>query len=565
MKSKIKIRTMKDDLANAGNNINDENEELLKAKQDQNKSDITAVGMAGSNTTPITTSNKLKDGEISELKNLIKRISEDDDKKNSEKEPAIKEDAPINMADEKTASEQQEQVSSKNDEKKELKNLIDKISETIEKGEDKTVQAESSDDRIEKKKKKEEDEAEKTEENKQSFWSDVSKKLKDGRSAEPQRINAIKEEDQSITKSVEDIKSVSEESKKEEYGDSGVIEKKEMIETKKDLEEEEKIKKNFYDNDDYQSPENRLIFGKQKKYSSVSKRIKLKDKKDEMEDLKSTSGIKEKQEIISEKEKYKKLKNRVIKKYNIKLFLLPWKKIIPISTILIILFGATYYVLVKELTVPPVEPPMIITGTEIEKFAKIKNVVNFTKNDIGKIGFKENAINEKFWLDSKAGELRIVIKDNDNIIPLKEALRGAEIETEDFPNSFWETTTESYNIFAIKTEENSFRLAVAIESNNIVSLLKTMEDWEQENVDKRKMFNVFEPFFTDSKTEEGFDQQFESTNYGDTHIRYINLPSKNISFDYFASDNTLIIVTSKENAGRIIDILNDDYYNDYQN
>ena len=32
----------------------------------------------------------------------------------------------------------------------------------------------------------------------------------------------------------------------------------------------------------YQPPENRLVFGKQKKYSSVSKRIKLKGKTDEM-------------------------------------------------------------------------------------------------------------------------------------------------------------------------------------------------------------------------------------------------------------------------------------------
>jgi len=540
---------MRDDLANTKDN--DKNEGLLEAKQNQNKPNIATTGMIGSNAMSNTAPSKLKDKEVSELKTLIEKISKDSDEKNLKEEHMKKEDAPINIANEKTTTEQGEELGSKNDEKKELKNLIDKISKTIEKGEDKIE-------------KKEKDEMKKTEENKQSFWSDVSQKLKDDKPAEPQKINEIKEikkEDQLITKNVEDIKSASKENKKKEYSDSGVIEKKEMIETEKDTRERKEIKKNLYDNDDYQSPENRLIFGKQKKYSSVSKRIKLKEKKDEIEDLKSTSGIKEKQKIISEKEKYKKLKNRVIKKYNIKLFLLPWKKIIPMSAILIILFGAAYYTLVKKFVVPPLEPPAIIVGTEIEKFAKIENAINFTKDDIGKMGFKENAISEKFELDSEIRELRIVIKDNENIVTLKEALRSVEIEIEDFPNSFWETTTESYNIFATKTEKNSFRFAIAIESNDIISLLKTMEDWEQESVNKRKMFNVFEPFFMDSKLEENFGQQFESTNYENIYIRYINLPSKDTSFDYFASDSTLIITTSKESASRIIDILNDNYYN----
>ena len=568
MKGKIKIRTMKDDLADA-NNTTDKSEELLEAKQSQNKPNIATAGMVGSNAMPNTAPGKLKNEEVSELKNLIEKISADSDKKNIEKKDVKKEDVVMDIAGKKTIGEQQKQVDLKTDEKKELKNLIDKISETIEKEEDKTVQTESSDDKLEEKK---EDKTEKTEEDKQSFWSDVSKNLKDNKLAEPQKINATEEKNQPITKNIEGIKSVSEENKKEEYGNSGVLIKDKIEETHpqplsrgelvKDAGEKKEIRKNFHDDADYQPPENRLIFGKQKKYSSVSKRIKLKEKKDEIEDMKNTDEIKEKQQVISEKEKYAKLKNRVIKKYNIKLFLLPWKKIIPIAIILIILSGAIYYTLVKEFTVTPPDPPVVIIGTEIEEFAKIRNTIEFTKDDIAKMGFKENAINERF-MDNEVEELKIIIKDNGNIIPLKEALGSVNVETGDFPNNFWETITKSYNIFAIKTEQNAFRFAIAIESNNIASLLKTMGNWEQESVDKRKMFNVFEPFFTDSKIEENFDQQFESTNYEYIYIRYTNLPDKNTSFDYFAKDGLLIMATSKENTNRIIDILNSDNNYDY--
>ncbi len=559
MKGKIKIRTMKDDLANA--NDDDKNEELPKAKQDQSKTDIDTAEISGFSAMPGANSNKLKDEEIGELKNLIERISKDDDKKNPEERPVEteKKDAATNIADEKIISK--EQADSKSDEKEDLKNLINKISETIDEKDDEPIQRENIDNELSKEKESE------TEKNKQSFWNDISEKLKDDESAKPQKASVIEEKDQVATKIVKDIESIDEKNKEEEYNNSGILAKKSLFETEEDLEEKKETRKKIYDNDNYQPPENRLIFGKQKKYSSVSKRIKLKEKKDEIEDLKNTNEIKEKQKIISEKEKYEKLKSRVIKKYNIKLFSLPWKKIIPISITLIVLSGTIYYILIKELVITPPDPPIAIIGTEIEKFAEIENAVEFTKDNIVKMGFKENAVNEKFRLNDGVEELRIIIKDNDNIVSLKEALKGMGIETGDFPNSFWETTTENYNIFAIKTKENAFRFAIAIESNAISSLLETMENWEQEDVDKRKMFNVFEPFFMDSRIEENFGQRFESTNYKYIYIRYINLPNQNISFDYFASDNILIMATSKENTNRIINILDNDYnyYNEYEN
>ncbi|MCK5122882.1 MAG: hypothetical protein KAQ87_01925 [Candidatus Pacebacteria bacterium] len=547
MKGKIKIRTMKDDLASSDN----ESGKLLKEEQGQKKPDIATAEISGSVVAPDTTSGKLKDEEIDELKNLIERISKNDDEKESVKKDTEEETAIVDTASEEKATEQEEkQVDLKSDDKKELEDLIDKISETIDKKENQEVQTEKTDDELEEKRAAE---IEKTEEDKQSFWNNISKKLKDDKPTEPRKI----------TKRVEDIKNIEKENKEKEYKNSGVLTKEKSLKTEKEPEKKKEAIKSFYNDDGYQSPENRLIFGKQKKYSSVSKRIKLKEKKDEIEDMKSTAEMKEKQKIISEKEKYKKLKSRVIKKYNIKLFSLPWKKIIPIALLLIILSGAIYYVLVRKLTPTPFEPPVVIIGTEIKEFAQIKSSIEFTKDDIVKMGFKESAINEKFGRDDDIKELRIVIKDDNNIVSLKEALEDIRIETKNFPDSFWETTTESYNIFAIKTGTNAFRFAIAIESNDLVSLLKTMGDWEQESVAKKKMFKVFEPLFTDSKIEERFDQRFEFTNYGYTYIRYINLPTKDISFDYFAKNNILVIATSKENTIRIIDILNYDYNYDY--
>jgi hypothetical protein len=566
MEGKIKIRTMKDDLADT------ENEELseieLKARQDKNKISVAQTKITGSGAIPGAPLNKLKDEEISELRSLIKKISKTTDEEIPEKKQIEEQASEKNIAAEITsgeiASKQQEQYDLKDDKEKgvddktkELKNLIDKVSKTVEKEKDQaTKEFDIKTPAIEK-----DGEIKKEENNKQSFWGNISEKLKNNKSPESQKINELRKKDKQITESVKDIKNASEEIAKKEYSDSGVLTKKESPEIKEE-ENEKEINKSFYGND-YQSPENRLIFGKQKLYSSVSKRIKLKEKSDDIENLKTVDGTKEKQNIISEDEKYKKLKNRVIKKYNIKLFLLPWKKIILISIVLIVLTGAAFYVFVKKLTPPPIEPPVIIAGTEIEDFAKIRSEVEFTKNDIAKMGFKENNINKKFRLSMGAEELRVVIKHNGNMILPRDAMESIKINTDDFPKEFWETVTKSYNIFALKTGKDSFKFAIAVESNDIVSLLKTMRTWEEESVDKKKMFNVFEPIFTDSKIEENFGQSFESANYKQAYVRYLNLPDQNTSFDYFASNDTLIITASKENTFRMIDILSNDNYYDY--
>ena len=154
MKDKMKIRTMKDDLANT------ENEELSEVKQDQNKTNIAPVKTAGSNIMPGATPGKLEDKEIDELKNLIKRISKNTDKKIPAEKQTKKEDVATGIItdtmSEKIVSKQQEQtnlkIDEKDDGKKELENLVNKVSKTIEKKDDQIVQAENLEGKLDDKK-----------------------------------------------------------------------------------------------------------------------------------------------------------------------------------------------------------------------------------------------------------------------------------------------------------------------------------------------------------------------------------------------------------------------------
>lgn len=539
MKTKIKIRTMKDDL------VDTENNNFSEEEQDQNKINITSKKtMASDMALPGAASDgKLKDSEVNELKDLLKKISK-----------ISEEEAP----EEKQADSESSAAAKITDDKsKELRDLIAKVSKSIDLGEKTAVEAPAAE---------KENGIKETKEDEQSFWSDISEKLKEDKlseAKEAKKINEIKREDQLIKKNIADIQDATEKAMIKEDSDSGILRRNELQE--KEDEEKREEERSFH-KINYQSPENRLIFGKQKRYSSVSKRVELKEKKDtdDIADLKNANEMKEKQAIISESEKYRKLRNRVIKKYHIKLFSLPWKKIILLSIVLVASAGAVFYLSMKTLTPTPPTPPPVIVGTETQAFAKIKNRVEFTETDAAKAGFKEITINREFELNSGVKELRVIIKQGDNITSPRDALESIGVITKNFPEDFWETTAETYSILALKTGKNTFRLAIAIESNDIASLLNTMRNWEQESVDEKKLFRVFKTIFTGDKIDEGSNQVFESTNYNYAYIKYINLPDENTSFDYFASDNTLIIAASKENAFRIIDILNANNYYDYE-
>jgi len=579
MSNKIKIRTMKDDLADANNAnnisvINNENKKPVEKKQDLNrlnKSDIAAAKTDNSNTVSTATPNKLKDEEISELKNLIGRISEDSedsDEKKLEEENVEKKDT-VNIAD-----------------KKELKDLISKISETIDKKKDEAIQTENVAVGLNEEKKKEgtdikkvkeelrkeneqkevETEIKKIAENKQSFWSDISKKLKDNESTEPQKINAIKEKERLITKNIEDIKNIKkkdEEDKKEDYSNSGILTKKEPLETKEKTEEKKEIKKNSYNSANYQPPENRLIFGKQKKYSSVSKRIKLKDKKDEIEDLKNADEIKEKQKVISEKEKYLKLKSRVIKKYNVKLFLLPWKKIIPTAIILIILTGVVSYFIFSNIKQPVSAPPAPIVGNELKEFSDVKKEIIIAKKDLEKFNNLETDALKIFNSDRNIEVIKLLVVDNEidkNILPLQETLDAIDIinleeKINYLPENFLGVATNNYSLLLFKTKQNTTRYGLAIETNNKHSMSEIMKQWEEEKSINKKMTTVLKPLFRSDRSFEEIDNPLSIVIYKNIEIRYLNLVNEDTALDYFIYKNILVIATSKDSAFIIADLL----------
>ena len=80
---------------------------------------------------------------------------------------------------------------------------------------------------------------------------------------------------------------------------------------------------------------------------------------------------------------YKKLKKSIIQKYNIKLFFLPWKKIIPVAIIALTLTGLVSWYIISMIKPPePPEPLMAIVGSEIEEFLNIENTITITEEDL---------------------------------------------------------------------------------------------------------------------------------------------------------------------------------------
>ncbi|NOQ67918.1 hypothetical protein GQ568_00580, partial [Patescibacteria group bacterium] len=102
---------------------------------------------------------------------------------------------------------------------------------------------------------------------KKSFWKNISEKLK--KSSDSEKINAL-----SSKKKISDIKTNDDSKAKEFASQSGILRDNKDTKKKGASQKENLSKKAYYDKS-HISPNERLIHGKQKFYSSVSKRIKL--------------------------------------------------------------------------------------------------------------------------------------------------------------------------------------------------------------------------------------------------------------------------------------------------
>lgn len=565
MSNNLKIKTMKDDLA-----------ELVKQQsgfsQTEKQEDLSAVvsgikpskaekvkfGSGAASSSTVIAKKGKQDAEISELKNLIGRISKTAPEKEhlaqqqasrqksmpafektSTKEEIIRDQKALKKnftVIKPTASKKSGPESNKMNE---LKDTISKFLKIVKKdSKAKTTDKLAAETKIVADKEK----------TKKSLWSVILEKFK--KTKYPEKTNKL--ENKNLEKKAEEGK---------EYNKSGILTTKrtEEISKIKDESEKEAKKDYLFDKNQYIKPENRLIYGKQKYYSSVSKKIKPKEQADGIENLKSVTGQKQK-EVLSEKEEYKKLRQGIMKKYHIKLFFLPWKKIAFVSIVILASVGLiTYYITSKITPLPPPPLPSIVAGAELEEFAQIKDKVEITQKNIAIPGFLEIKAEEKFNADNNIEIVKLLIKDNNekSIAPLKEALGNIKIDINNLPENFWGVTTNNYNLFVFKTKQGTPRLGIALKSNDIHSLSKIMEDWEKERIENRKITTLLKPLFMGDEAFEDTSRSFKSASYKNTQIRYIHLPDQNAALNYFIYRDILVVATSKDITFKMIDLISE--------
>ncbi len=387
---------------------------------------------------------------------------------------------------------------------------------------------------------------------KKSFWSNISEKLKKGDNRE--KISEIK--------TVPSKKIL--EDKVEKHNKSGVL-----AGNNKKIEKTEKDKSFYLKSDEYVFPENRLIHGKQKFYSSVSKRIKLREDKGEMEGLKNASDIKKKQKILSREEEYKRLKKSIISKYHVKLFQLPWKKIIPVSLIIILVAGASFYYAMSVLVPKPVSllPPDVAYGEELSEFINIEKKITISEGSLRGFDSLETGAKDIFDANRKIKIIKLVIvntedKENRNILSLQNSFDAFGVNKNSLPERFLEISANKYDFFIFKTKDEHIRYGIAIGLKDRYLMSEIMKEWEEERSANKKMITVFKPLFASDKNYGDIYRSFNSENYNGVEIKYVHLIDENTALNYFIYNNNeedgndlLVVTTSRNDAHTIVDLL----------
>ena len=379
---------------------------------------------------------------------------------------------------------------------------------------------------------------------KKSFWKKISGKIENVSDSE--KINVLSDKNK-----FSDIKTNSN-SKTEKFNNqSGILRSNKDTKQKEIFKKEDSSKKAYYDKN-YMPPDERLIHRKQKFYSSVSKRIKLKEEKNELKDLKAAAKMKKQEKIITKEEEYKKLKQGIIQKYHIKIFSLPWKKIISIAFIALLLTGAASWLIFSYIKPPePPEPPALAVGSELKEFSDIEKKITMARLDLKRFNSLEVDALTIFNSDNNIKIIKLIVFDNKidkNILSLQEALDAISIINIEeginhLPEGFLKTTTNDYNLFLFKTKKNSIRYGLAIKINNEYVMSELMKKWEEEKSKNKKMTTVFKPLFKNDRNFEDILSSVSTTIYNNVEIRYVSLIDKETALDYFIHKNILVFTT----------------------
>jgi len=355
-------------------------------------------------------------------------------------------------------------------------------------------------------------------------------------------------------------------SKTEEDGKFEKYSERSGILQRNDRQKEEPDKKSLSEktyNENYTPPSERLAWEKQEFYSSVTKKINPREEKGEIESLKNADMIKNRQ-ILSKDEEYKKLKYSIAKKYHINLFSLPWKKIISVAVIMLALTAiATYFVFSETSPFVPKITPNIVIGNEIEEFSSLEKEIIISKKNLKGFNNLESEALNIFNSGNNIKIIKLLAVDNEEekkILSLSEALDSIGVvnikeNINHLPNGFLQAVTNNYNLFIFETDKGTIRYGLAIKANDRDSLFGIMRAWEKEEAKNKKMSSIFKPLFINDKNFEEDLSPFSTSFYKNIEIRYVHLVNKDTALNYFFYEDILVFTTSKETAFTMVDFL----------
>ena len=106
----------------------------------------------------------------------------------------------------------------------------------------------------------------------------------------------------------------------------------------------------------------------------------------------------------------------------------------------------------------------------------------------------------------------------------------------------------NYNLFLYNNGENN-RTGLIISIDQNLNLVENFKAWEE------TMFNDIKSLIFEDEVLEPAIKEFQDNIYNEVVIRYINLPTSDLSIDYAIIEDKLIITTSKDSMYAIIDNL----------
>lgn len=309
----------------------------------------------------------------------------------------------------------------------------------------------------------------------------------------------------------------------------------------------------------YVNPENRLIHGGQQFYSTMHKTIKPATHMASLEGLDNV--LKEEAVQLSEEEEKRRLRHNIISKYGIKLFKFPWLRVILVTIIFLSIIGGTLLLVLPKLREKPIhELEPVVVGESISDVDRLISAEAFAKqSEVTTLNYFDANVDP--WKSYDNGEiirLNVNYNDQDLMLSQEEALKAllGESNASNIPDDFLDTVASGYNILVFK-ENDALRLALVFKYDR--SQEETFKDimlnWETTNTKSKKIYTVMKNLFVNSRIIEPDNPTFQPAMYNGTELRFVNLPDSGSSMDYFLYEGYVGFTSSKDHAFRLIDLL----------